>query len=207
MKKLLLSVLLASGSLLSSGSFAAQPEVNAPVTASAGYGPVIIWPAKFTPGTTDNFVSNKVVVKGLTINDVWPFLTHANEWPSYYKNSANIHFYKQGETELHQGTRFKFTTFGFPVESRVTEYQPSVNGSPARLAWDGWVVGDAQHRLDVHHAWLLENLPGGRLLIQTEESQIGVPAKQLHNTLPNPMLNAHELWLTGLVSAAEKAKK
>ncbi|MFT4274625.1 MAG: SRPBCC domain-containing protein [Pantoea sp.] len=206
MKKTLLAILLTSTALFTVDSNAAQSP-QPPQIQSQGYGPVIVWPKKFTPGTTDNYVSNEVVVKGLTINDVWPLLTHASEWPTYYKNSSDIIFHKQGETELHMGTRFKFTTFGFPVESEVTEFQPSVNGGPARIAWHGWVEGDAEHHLDVHHAWLLENLPGGRLRILTEESQIGVPAQQLHNTLPNPMLNAHQLWLTGLVKAAEQAKK
>lgn len=203
MKKALLATILSTAAAFSVSSHAATTQAMKAV----GTGPLIVWPTQYTPGNTDNYVSNEVVVKGLSISDVWPLLTNASEWPDYYDNASGIHFYKAGETQLHMGTRFKFTTFGFPVESIVTEFQPSINGSPARIAWHGWVEGDAQHRLDVHHAWLLENLPGGRLRILTEESQIGVPAKQLHDTLPNPMLNAHQAWLTGLVKAAGQNKK
>lgn len=206
MKNIFLAALMGSATLFTGVVHSTEPT-HASKLQVQGSGPVIVWPKQFTPGTTDNYVSNEVVVKGLKIDDVWPLLTHASKWPTYYKNSADIVFHKQGETELHMGSRFKFTTFGFPVESEVTEFLPSVNGSPARIAWHGWVEGDSQHRLDVHHAWLLENLPGGRLRILTEESQIGVPAQQLHNTMPNPMLNAHQMWLTGLVNAAEQAKK
>lgn len=35
----------------------------------------IKWPEKYLPGTTDNFASNEVIVKGLTVADVWPYRT------------------------------------------------------------------------------------------------------------------------------------
>lgn len=206
MKKTLLAALLTTTALMNVAPATLAQSTVSTTAQIQGTGPVIIWPAQFTPGNTDNFVSNEVVVKGLTINDVWPLLTHADKWPEYYANASDIQFYDKGEHVLRQGSRFKFTTFSFPVESEVTEFQPSVNGSPARIAWHGWVEGDAAHRLDVHHAWLLENLPGGRLRILTEESQTGAPAKTMAQTLPNPMLNAHQAWLTGLVEAAQKAK-
>lgn len=33
--------------------------------------PAIAWPEKYLPGTTDNFMSVEVVVKGLDIEKVW----------------------------------------------------------------------------------------------------------------------------------------
>lgn len=204
MKRNILDLLLVTTAFLPPLMHAA--ELSSSLAADIGYGPVIIWPKSYTPGRTDNFISNEIVISGLSIRDVRPFLVKALKWPSYYKNAADVVFHDKGETELHYGTRFRFTTFNFSVESEVTEFKPSVNVGPARIAWHGWVDGDAQHRLDVHHAWLLENLPDGRLRILTEESQIRVPAQELHNTLPNPMLNAHQLWLTGLVEAAQHAR-
>ena len=35
--------------------------------------PAIIWSEKYTPGETDNYVSNEVIVKGLSVEDVLPF--------------------------------------------------------------------------------------------------------------------------------------
>jgi hypothetical protein len=58
----------------------------------------------------------------------------------------------------------------------------------------------------VHHAWLVEDLDGGRVRILTQETQKGKPAAELHNTKPNPMINGHQDWLDGLVAAARKAK-
>jgi hypothetical protein len=69
---------------------------------------------------------------------------------------------------------------------------PPVAGEAARVAWHGWVEGDADSRLDVHHAWLFEDLPGNRVRILTQETQIGKPAQELAQTRPNPMLNAHQ---------------
>ncbi len=167
----------------------------------------IIWPEQYMPGTTDNYVSNEIVVAGLTAADVWPFLNNTSAWPTYYSNASEIRFHDGSGPELSQGARFRFTTFGFPVEAEVTEYEPPIAGKPARVAWHGWVEGDAETRLDVHHAWLFEDLPGGRVRILTQETQKGKPAQELARTKPNPMLNAHQEWIDGLASAAVQRRR
>lgn len=121
------------------------------------------------------------------------------------KNCADIHFYDNKKPELENGVRFYFKTFGFPVEAQVVEFVPPMEGKPARLAWHGWSGEEnTTQRLDVHHAWLLEDLSSNRVRILTQETQNGVPAKELANTRPNPMLNGHQAWLDGLVEAATK---
>jgi len=67
-------------------------------------------------------------------------------------------------------------------------------------------LGEGVTRLDVHHAWLIEDLPGGRVRILTQETQKGRPAEELAKTKPNPMINGHQDWLDGLVSAARKVR-
>ena len=62
--------------------------------------------------------------------------------------------------------------------------------------------GTPAERLDVLHAWLVEDLPGGRVRVLTQETPIGEPAAQLARQIPNPMLNGHQAWLDGLVRAA-----
>ncbi|CAL9661993.1 hypothetical protein [Streptomyces sp. enrichment culture] len=54
------------------------------------------------------------------------------------------------------------------------------------------------------HAWLVEDLPGDRVRILTQESQIGRPAAALAEERPNPMLNGHQSWLDGLLRAASE---
>lgn len=51
---------------------------------------------------------------------------------------------------------------------------------------------------------VLEDLSGHRVRILTQETQNGVPAKDLANTRPNPMLNGHQEGLDGLIRAAKK---
>lgn len=167
----------------------------------------ILWPPGFLPGFTDNFVSNEVIVAGLTAADVWPFLSQATLWPSYYANSADIAFDGGRGPHLEAGLRFRFKTFGFPVEAQVTEYVPPVAGEPGRVAWHGWAGAEgAADRLDVHHAWLIEELSEGRVRVLTQETQKGNPAKDLAAAHPNPMLNGHQDWLDGLVAAARRAR-
>lgn len=168
----------------------------------------IIWPAGFVPGFTDNYCSNEVIVAGLTTAEVWPYLSEAARWPAYYANSANVRFYDDRGPVLEQDDRFYFETFGFPVEARVVELVSPVFGQPARIAWHGWAGEEgADDRLDVHHAWLIEDLSGGRVRILTQETQVGKPAKDLAVTKPNPMINGHQEWLDGMVAAAREGKK
>ncbi|MBZ6388534.1 MULTISPECIES: SRPBCC family protein [Pantoea] len=165
----------------------------------------INWPEGFVPGFTDNFVSNEMIISGLSVSDVWPFLSQPLLWPVYYKNSADVRFYDGKGPELAEKVRFYFSTFGFPVEAQVVEYVPPAEGLPARLAWHGWAgEKNSADRLDVHHAWLLEELSGNRVRILTQETQNGNPAKELAKTRPNPMLNGHQEWLDGLIKAAAK---
>ncbi len=179
-----------------------HPPVTTTFTQAA-----IAWPSAYLPGHTDNYVSNEVVIPGLSAAQAWALLDDTRAWPGYYGNASEIRFHDGSGPLLSAGARFRFTTFGFPVEAEVLEYQPPAAGRPGRVAWHGWVEGDAQHRLDVHHAWLFEDLEGGRVRILTQETQNGQPARELAATLPNPMLNAHQEWLTGLVSAARQVQQ
>lgn len=127
----------------------------------------IIWPEKYMPGTTDNYVSNEVIIPNLTAEEVWPLLDDATKWPTYYENASDIHFYNIPGPTLSEGARFKFTTFGLLVEAEVVEYVAPTEGKPARIAWHGWCDGTEEEKLDVHHAWLIENLEGGRVRVLT----------------------------------------
>lgn len=162
----------------------------------------IDWPEGYLPGTTDNFVSNEVIVEGLSTKDVWPYLVQAKLWPTYYHNSSDINL--NGADQLQKGLVFFFKTFGFPVDAKVIELVEPINDQPARIAWHGWAGElNSNDRLDVYHAWLIENLPNNRVRILTQETQKGLPAKELANTIPNPMLNGHQAWLDGIVKIAK----
>jgi len=168
----------------------------------------ISWPEGYLPGTTDNFVSNEMIIAGLQASDIWPFLENAPLWPTYYANSADVRFYDGKGPLLENGARFFFSTFGFPVEAQCNEFVAPTATTPGRVAWHGW-AGEAgtPERLDVHHAWLIEDLSGGRVRILTQETQKGGPAADLAKARPNPMLNGHQEWLDGLIDAARKRKQ
>jgi hypothetical protein len=102
----------------------------------------IVWPERYAPGTTDNYVSNEIIVAGLTTADVWPFLNNTSTSPTYYSNVSDIRFYDGSGSELHLGARFRFTTFSFPKQrSRNTSH-------PQRASRPGWpgTVGWKAHR-------------------------------------------------------------
>ena len=164
----------------------------------------IEWPAAYTPGRTDNFVSNEIIIPELSAAQVWKYITDTREWEGYYRNVRDIRFYGEAGPLLAAEVRFRFTTFSFPVEAQVLEFVPPVAGQPGRLAWHGRVEGDADGALEAYHAWLFEDLPGDRVRILTQETQYGKPAREMKGVLPNPMLNAHQEWIEGLAKAALK---
>lgn len=165
----------------------------------------IRWPERYLPGTVDNFVSNEVVVSGLSAEAVWRLLVDTSTWESYYDNVSDISFPGGDGAELRDGIRFSFRSFGFPpIDARVVEFQPPTRNRPGRLSWTGLLEGGPAERAEALHAWLVEDLPGGRGRILTQETQIGQPARALAAVRPNPVLNGHQDWLEGLAAAARK---
>lgn len=158
------------------------------------------------PGTTDNFASNEVIVTGLESSEVWPFLINTSLWPQYYANASDIHFDNGVGPDLFEGAIFRFTTFGLIVEAEVKEFIRPEGKEPGRIAWTGYVDKGKKNQLNVYHAWLIENLDDNRVRVLTQESQIGEPAKEMATTKPNPMINAHQDWLEGLVNIAKEHK-
>lgn len=69
---------------------------------------------------------------------------------------------------------------GFPVLTcPVEEYQEpegKVGGKPGRIAWSAELDGEPEEKVSVYHAWLIEDVEGGRVRILTQESQNGKPA-------------------------------
>lgn len=162
------------------------------------------WPAKYTPGETDNYVTNETIVKGLTATEIWPYLADTRYWESYYSNASKIALDGVEGTRLAGGVQFHFTTFIYLVKAEVVEYVEPAAGVAGRISWSGLIEGDEKSQLDVLHAWIIEDLPGDRVRILTQESQIGQPARDMHVAKPNPMLNAHQDWIEGLVRIARE---
>jgi hypothetical protein len=166
----------------------------------------IIWPKAFLPGTTDNFVTNEVIVTNLSAAQIWPLLSNITKWSTYYANVSQVTPPSSGP-DLHQGDEFSFSTFGFPVlPSRVEESLAPKDGVAGRIAWSAKLDGSEEERVEVYHAWLVEDLEGGRVRILTQESQTGKPVKDLAGAKPNKMLLGHQDWLDGLVKAARGEK-
>jgi hypothetical protein len=162
----------------------------------------IIWPQKYLPGTTDNFVSNEIITSNISASQIWALLADISKWSTYYNNVSSITPPSSGPM-LEKGDTFSFSTFGFPVLTcPVEESVPPSKGQAGRIAWS-FSLGE---EVSGYHAWLVEDLEGGRVRILTQESQIGKPAAELREKKPNRMLLGHQDWLEGLVKAAKGAR-
>lgn len=159
----------------------------------------IIWPEKFLPGTTDNYVSNEVIAKDVTAAQVWALLTDVSRWTSYYKNCDAITPPPTGP-RLQKDDHFRFSTFGFPpLDAYVRESVAPSPGVAGRIAW----YAPVEDGVEVYHAWVVEDLPGSRVRVLTQESQIGGVFVEFAKDRPNKMLLGHQDWLEGLIKAAK----
>ena len=95
----------------------------------------IIWPERYTQGTTDNYVSNEIIVAGLTAADVRPFLNNTSAWPTYYSNASDIRFHVGSGPELRRGARFRLP----PSASRLRRRSRNMSRQPSenRPGWPG----------------------------------------------------------------------
>ncbi|KAJ4379734.1 hypothetical protein N0V86_004916 [Didymella sp. IMI 355093] len=164
--------------------------------------PTIVFPNEYSPGTTDNFVSNETIAKDISAQQIWAQLADISQWTSYYKNCANITVPDEGP-QLEKDRVFKFSTFGFPpLTCTVRESVAPKGQTEARLAWES----KTPEGLAIYHAWLIQDLEGERVRVLTQESQIGPVFKEWSGQKPNKMLLGHQDWLDGLVSKVRGEK-
>jgi hypothetical protein len=83
----------------------------------------IHWPKGFMPADADLFSHNELFINA-SCQRVWRHIVEATRWPEWYPNSKDVRILGDGGTVLNQGTTFRWTTFGLPLESRINEFVP-----------------------------------------------------------------------------------
>jgi hypothetical protein len=121
---------------------------------------LIRWPEKYRPDQTKVHVRNELEMTAPS-ETIWAWLIRARLWPTWYPNSKRVEIEGSGP-DLGPGSRFRWTTFGVRLDSKVEEF---VAGE--RLAWSARATG-----VDAYHAWLIENRGAGCYVL-TEETQNG----------------------------------
>ena len=162
----------------------------------------IIWPEEYTPGFTDNYCSNEVIVAGLTVADVLAvFEQQPATGPHTTAMWPTIRFHDgSGPGTEHRRPLSLFRPSVSPLKQKLSNMCLPAHGKPARLAWHGWAEGDEETRLDVVHAWLLEDLDQGRVRV----SDPGVagsakPAQELART----RAQSDDQWSSGLAGRTD----
>ncbi len=150
----------------------------------------IRWPDEHVPEGADVHAVNELRTD-VAPEDLWPWLASPVLWQRYYRNALRIRHVSGPWPELALGSRFRWITFGVPVETVVEECEP-----PHRLAWSGRGLGATGH-----HAWLLKP---GRIL--TAETQRGLAARLLGPALRPQMHRWHQRWCEGLARAAAEGR-
>jgi uncharacterized protein YndB with AHSA1/START domain len=152
----------------------------------------IHWPERFDPEKADLFSHNALVINA-TCEKVWSHIVDAGKWPKWYPNSRDVHLLN-GARVLEQGTIWRWTTFGLPLESKVHEYVPYT-----RLGWYGYAPGSQP---TFYHTWYLTP-QGESCLVTTDEVGIGKDAAHLRETDESLMHRGHDLWLATLKWVSE----
>lgn len=149
------------------------------------------WPTAHGPAGADIHVANGGSSQAPP-EFVWAWLIQPELWPRYYGNARRLRPIEGGWPVLESGSRFSWVTFGAPVKTVVTEFEPF-----ERLAWTGEGLGARGH-----HAWLLRPDESGGCRILTEETQRGAAVRSLRPILRPAMRWQHQRWVDGLAAIA-----
>ena len=152
----------------------------------------VIWPEPYRPSYSAVFVHNEIVIPAPP-EQVWRWLVRAEHWPSWYTNSADIHFLSHTGPDLRDRSRFRWKTFGARITSKVLEFEPN-----RRLAWDAHGLGIA-----AYHAWILTPHGTAGTHVLTEETQNGWRARLGNLLMPKRLHTMHQLWLESLSLEAQ----
>jgi uncharacterized protein YndB with AHSA1/START domain len=158
----------------------------------ANRSPAIHWPAGFDPLKADLFSHNELVIHA-SCEKVWSHIVDASKWPEWYPNSKDVRI-TGSDTQLKEGTVFRWTTFGLPLESRLNEFVPH-----SRIGWFGYAPGTAP---SFYHTWYLTPR-GSSCLVITDEVGMGKDARKLRETDEGLMHRGHDLWLATLKWVSE----
>ena len=152
----------------------------------------IHWPAGFDPEKADLFSHNELVIHA-SCERVWSHIIDADKWPQWYPHSKGVRVIGNSPV-LAQGTVFRWTTFGLPLESKINEYVPYT-----RIGWYGYPSGAAG---TFYHTWYLTPASDGCDVVMDEVGK-GAGAAHLRETDESLMHRGHDLWLATLKWVSE----
>ncbi len=153
----------------------------------------IHWPAGFDPRKADLFSHNKLLINA-SCERVWQHIIEASKWPEWYPNSRDVRLVNDSSSVLRDGTVFRWTTFGLPLEGKIREFVPF-----SRIGWYGCAPGSGP---TFYHTWYLSRRGNGCLVV-TDEVGNGRDAANLRQTDEGLMHRGHDLWLATLRWVAE----
>jgi Polyketide cyclase / dehydrase and lipid transport len=152
----------------------------------------IHWPQGFDPSQADLFSHNELLINASCAR-IWSHIIDADKWPEWYPNAKEIKI--TSDTMLKDGTIFRWTTFGLPIESKVNEFVPYT-----RIGWYGYTPGAAP---SFYHTWYLKPR-GNACMVVTDEVGKGKDAAHLRESDEGLMHRGHDLWLATLKWVSEQ---
>jgi hypothetical protein len=152
----------------------------------------IHWPQGFDPSQADLFSHNELLINA-SCAGIWSHIIDADKWPEWYPNAKEIKI--TSDTMLKDGTIFRWTTFGLPIESKVNEFVPYT-----RIGWYGYTPGAAP---SFYHTWYLKPR-GNACMVVTDEVGKGKDAAHLRESDEGLMHRGHDLWLATLKWVSEQ---
>jgi len=160
----------------------------------ANRSPDIHWPPGFDPLKADLFSHNELLINA-SYERIWRHVIEALKWPQWYPNSKDVRIVSDSSSMLRDGTVFRWTTFGLPLESRIREFVPF-----SRIGWYGYAPGKDP---TFYHTWYLTPRGNGCLVATDEVGNGRDAANWRRQTDEGLMHRGHDLWLATLRWVAE----
>lgn len=128
----------------------------------------------------------------ITINasreKVWSLLTDIKNWPKWQREISKTEI----SGPLQSGTPFSWNNRGTDIRSKIALVQPM-----EQFAWTG-----KAYQAKAIHVWTLQQLPGERTLVRTDESMDGFLLSLFYSS--KKLKEGDQRWLDALKQAAEQ---
>ena len=157
----------------------------------------IIWPPAYDPSLADGIVSNELIVKHMTPEELWPYLINISDWDRFSKDVTDTQFIDPSVEDPHLFAKaeFEYSEAGLNLAAHVLECVKPKADRPGRISWEGNIKGKDGAEFSFCQAWLLAMAPDHGTRILTEMSVKGSLAT---DELLGSFHNINRMWLEGL---------
>lgn len=169
-------------------------------------------PSGYAPAHTDAHISLHLHAKGLSPEQIWPYLTNLSDWPRFARAIEEAHFTDMTITNQHldNNSQFIVNTERFTLVCKMLEIVSPKADRPGYISFEGNATGKQMFegtKFSFVHICILSPCHNNGLEAASEISLLGDDVKQFMTVNPATIDNFNTEWLHGLIKYVKKHRQ